>query len=937
MSSPGARDVASDRWAEVERVYHAALEREPDARAAFVGEACGHDDALRREVQSLLGFDRAAETFLERPALEVEAKSLLGDRAPLLAGRDLDDYRIVSLLGRGGMGDVYRARDRTLGRDVAIKVLHPSAAGGPDGLRRLEEEARLTSALNHPNIVTVFGIGENEGVAYIAMELVNGRPLRELLTGRPMPLKRALHLVAQLADALSAAHARGIVHRDLKPENIMVTADGRLAVLDFGIAKLHGPRDAATDSGPSIHTEVGKILGTVGYMSPEQAAGQHAVFESDQFALGTILYEMLTGVSPWKRDTAAETLTAIIRDDPPPIADAPATPAAVRWILERCLAKDPQDRYGSTRDLARDLSTVRTHLAEISGGPVESSPGDRARRRSNKRLGWVVAACAAVIVAFLLLSRIWARPPQPDWVQIGFRRGTVWSAYFSPGGRTIVYSAAWDGDPVRMFSTRTDATEARPLDLPPGKVLAISAKNEVAFLRHAVFDRFFVQPGVLARAGVEAGASRDVLAGVHAADWSADGLQLAVAREVGEKVRLEYPLGKVLYETDRPISNLRISRDGAWIAFCEGGGEVSVSAVRVSDGQRRVLSEGWFPGATGLAWSANGREIWFTPQKKVRDSSPPILAVTLAGKVREVVRAPGQLRLFDIAPDGRVLIARWDLQLGLRAASPSDGREREVSATDDSVLSDLSSDGRAVVFYDRYVAYLRGTDGSLPLRLGETMPDGRLSPDGKWLLTLSPEENTAAMLTPVGPGEARQIGKEGCHCVKWYPDGKRLLCEISDPEAKFRLLTLDVTSGKATPIPIAEDAARDLDHGGPIAPDGSVWVGVGRHGDLWLVPLEGGSARRISPSAAGFEPGAMPAGWSADGKQLFIPREGNVPQRVERLDLATGRVAPWKELTLEDVAGVTRIGPVKVAADGRAWAYTYVRVLSNLYVVDGLE
>ncbi len=368
--------MSSGRWAEVERIYHEAREREPGARVAFLEEACGGDEDLRREVQSLLGYEEAAGAFLERPALLDEAKELLQEYPPLPEGRSIDEYRILSLLGRGGMGEVYRAKDLTLGREVAIKVLRRAAAGGPGDLRRFEEEARLASVLNHPNIVTIYGVGENGDLAYIAMELVHGRTLRELLSGDPLPLKRALDLAAQLADALSAAHARGIIHRDLKPENIMVTPKGRLKVLDFGIAKLQGPRDPSTQAGSGVHTEDGRILGTVGYMSPEQAAGKRAVPASDQFSFGTILYEMVTGRRAWKRSTAAETLTAIIREDPPPIASAaPGAPPALRWIIDRCLAKDPDERYGSTRDLARDLATLRDHLGEMSGSGLPAEGG----------------------------------------------------------------------------------------------------------------------------------------------------------------------------------------------------------------------------------------------------------------------------------------------------------------------------------------------------------------------------------------------------------------------------------------------------------------------------------------------------------------------------------------------------------------------------------
>ena len=913
----------------------------PASDRAFLVAACGGDDALRQEVQSLLGYEEAAGAFLERPALEEEAQSLRHEPAPLLIQRQIDEYLVLSLLGEGGMGQVYRAKDQTLGREVAIKVLHRSAAGGIGDLRRFEAEARLASVLNHPNIVTIYGVGEKSDLAYIAMELVHGRTLRELLSGSPLPTKACLDLAAQLADALSVAHARGIIHRDLKPENIMVTPEGRLKVLDFGIAKLQGPREPGTQTGTGIHTEDGRILGTVGYMSPEQAAGKRAVPASDQFSFGTILYEMVTGRQAWKRSTAAETLTAIIREDPPPIASAaPGTPTALRWIIERCLAKDPEERYGSTRDLARDLANFRNHLGELSGAdlPAKGAGGLAPRLQSMRRLV-IAIACAAALgaVILLLLSPPIRKPAPTDWTRIGSRRGIVWSGRFAPDGQTILYSAAWDGDTGRIYSTRPGSTETRALDLPPGKLLAISAKSEFLFQRDVRFNSFFSQSGTLVRAPLD-GVGRDILENVQAADWSPDGTQLAVAREVAGKVRLEYPLGKTLFETDRRIGSVRVSRDGAWIAFCEGGGEVTIEALRVSDGQRRVLSEGWFPGGMGLAWSADGREIWFTPQKQVRDSSPPLLAVTLAGKLREVVRGPGQLRLYDIAADGRLLLARWDLQVGARGTSPSSSQESELSVTDDSSLVDLSRDGSTVLLHDRDELFLRATDGSPSLRVSERFEGARLSPDGKWVLAISPEDSSP-ILIPVGAGEMRHIGKQECHGVEWFPDGTRILCGLSTPEGKLRLHSVESTTGVATEIPLAEDAAADLhySYSGPLSPDGAFLPAVGHGGDYWIVPLAGGATRRIAGTDVSAARDTLPVGWSADGRRLFVHHEGAIPDRVETFDLATGRVAPWKELTLEDRAGLVTIGPVRVAADGRAWAYSYVRVLSNLYVVDGLK
>ena len=356
--------MTSDRWAEVERIFHAALELEDAEREPYLERECAGDDALRGEVRSLLNHARTTGAFLERPALEEEAKDSLREGPLLLGERDIDGYQILSLEGAGGMGEVYRARDLTLRREVALKVLSRSAAGGHADLRRFEEEAQLASSLNHPNIVTIYGVGERGDLAYIAMELVRGRTLRALLVDAPPPVREAIDLALQLAEALAAAHGAGIVHRDLKPENLMVTPEGFLKVLDFGIAKLQGSRDreqSTSDCSPgSVHTEEGRILGTVGYMSPEQAAGKPAEGASDQFAFGAIFYEMLSGRRAFKRGTHAGTLEAVLHEEPEPIEHLnAAVTAPLRALLARCLAKDPAARYADTRELATQLRQIR--------------------------------------------------------------------------------------------------------------------------------------------------------------------------------------------------------------------------------------------------------------------------------------------------------------------------------------------------------------------------------------------------------------------------------------------------------------------------------------------------------------------------------------------------------------------------------------------------
>ncbi len=312
----------------------------------------------------------------------------------LNSGVRVGPYEILVPIGAGGMGEVYRAQDPRLGRDVALKVLSTDLAASGEHLRRFEQEARAASALNHPNIITIYDIGRSGSMSYIAMELIDGRDVRSMLAGEQIPLKQALRIAVKVADGLAAAHERGIVHRDLKPENVMVTREGFVKILDFGLAKLVRPFSDQDSTLP--HTTPGAVFGTVGYMSPEQAAGRAVDFRSDQFALGVILYEMLTGRLPFSAPTGAETLAAIIRTDPPPIAKYnEAVPPEVTRLIERLLAKDPGDRYASTRDLSRDLRELRDRLTN-SSQPRHRS--DRPMPLPPRRLAWIAGAAAGAIL-----------------------------------------------------------------------------------------------------------------------------------------------------------------------------------------------------------------------------------------------------------------------------------------------------------------------------------------------------------------------------------------------------------------------------------------------------------------------------------------------------------------------------------------------------------
>src|SRR5712671_736205 len=366
--------MSSERWERTKEILEQALCLVPEERQAFLELACGADADLRMEVESLIAaHEEAGSQFLGAAAPEV--LQLAPSRA-LTAGTKLGPYEIIAPLGAGGMGEVYRARDTHLGRTVAIKILPAAFSQDQDRLHRFQEEARSASALNHPNIITIHDLGQEGSTHYIAMELVEGETLRELLVSGPLPMRKAIEIAAQVAEGLTKAHEAGIAHRDLKPENLMVSHDGFVKILDFGLAKLTSPSGEHSDI-CATSTTPGLILGTVEYMSPEQASGERLDFRSDQFSFGLVLYEMVTGNRAFQRSTAAETLVAILREPPEPITrqnrDAPAP---LCWAIERCLAKEPDKRYVSTRDLARELAAIRERFSEKPINQVETRPSN---------------------------------------------------------------------------------------------------------------------------------------------------------------------------------------------------------------------------------------------------------------------------------------------------------------------------------------------------------------------------------------------------------------------------------------------------------------------------------------------------------------------------------------------------------------------------------
>lgn len=847
-------------------------------------------------------------------------------------GEVLGHYRIEEKIGSGGMGEVYRAVDDRLGRQVAIKVLQPGLAD-QDRLRRFELEARAAAALNHPNILAVYDMGVHEGAPYIVSELLQGKTLRHRLLEGPIPLHRAADYARQLSQGLVAAHDKGIIHRDLKPENIFVTNDGQIKILDFGIAKLVQPEmDDRSVTTMTTQTRTGSVLGTVAYMSPEQLRGKNVDVRSDIFSFGAILLEMLTGKRAFSGETNADTMTAVLKDEPKGLAeDSTRLHPAFAGIVRHCLEKDPASRFQSARDLGFALKE-----AELYSG-ARGVQFQRARSQARKWTPWILGA-TLVAAAGALIGGVVRPTPQPQYQRLTFGRGTVYSARFTPDGRSILYGGAWNGHPVEIFSTAPNSILANPVGL-TGHLLALSRSNQIAMVVGGVHgSRLEFEQGTLAQAPIAGGAPRELLQNVTWADWSPTG-DLAVVRRIAGRDRLEYPIDKVLYETVGTLTNPRFSPDGQRIAYLDHplrydeAGSVCVTDMH---GDRAVLADGW-TSVTGLAWSSNGNEVWFTAAEHGA-TERALYAVSLSGRIRKVLSVPGSFTIQDISSDGRVLVASESERVAMEwlARTRQGIKDQDLSWFDWSVAADISPDGQSVLFQESGDATgttdavaLRKVDGAPPVKLGDGIASN-FSPDGKWVLSTFAKP-PKIMLLPVGPGESRTIPLTLLESVRaganFLPDGQHVLINGNEVGHGVRTYDVDLATGTARPVtPEGISAVMP-------SPDGRYLAGVDAQRKLLLIPIGGGPTRTVTT----LDPGVDTMRWTADGRGIYVYRYGEVPLHVERLDFATAKLTPVEELVPEDRAGVVSIGPVVANRDGSEFAYSYYQVLSTLYTISGLR
>jgi len=647
---------------------------------------------------------------------------------------------------------------------------------------------------------------------------------------------------------------------------------------------------------------------------------------------------MITGRRAFERQTAAQTLAAIIEDEPEPLAvAAPAAPPSLVALVERCLEKDPDDRYDSTRDLSRDLAALRDRVSSTSVSGPHPAPE---RRPPVSRRGLFAAAIAAAVVVLAglaIVARRTVRYQPPSFQQLTFRRGRVLRARYTPDGGSIAYGATWEGTPREIFTSRLDGTESRPFGVQNADVLAVSSKGELAVL----VKRAPGGTGTLGLVPLAGGAVRELLENVVAADWSPDGTQLAVALREKGGTRIEYPIGRLVYQTKGRLSyTVRVSSSGRQIAFVESPPSTQAFAadeydLRIVDtaGKATTLFHARSPQQlAGGFWLRGDREVLFSSLSldTVKGHTSDIDVVDLNGRARTLYRGTGDLLPQDLSEDGRLLVAQSKFTVDLMFGSSSEPSERNLGWLTSSWLDDISEDGKTVLFHDETEVFLRPTDGSAAVRL---LPQVRnetssLSPDGRWVLSAS-ESKHQLTLTPTGPGQSRKVsvGELALENFGFMPDGKSILFSATDKDGRKRLYVIDETSRAPRAV---SDTGRPDEF--VVSPDGKEIAVSDTAGGLRLYRVDGGPSRAVE----GLVPGDHLLAWSQDGRSLLVCRDG-IPLRIERLELATGRRELWKTLAPPDAASAYYIGPILVTRDGGHWAYSVNRAASSeLWQLSGL-
>jgi Tol biopolymer transport system component len=945
-----------ERRRRIEDLCDAALDRDAPERSAFVAAACGSDETLRREVEALLAHAPRAERFLEKPPGELAARVLAAGQGPSLVGRQLGSCVILSLLGEGGMGQVYRARDTRLGREVAIKVVTDVLQSDPGRLARFEQEARVLATLNHPHIGAIYGLEEADGVRGLVLELVEGVTLAERLASGPLPVPETLAIARQIADALEAAHERGIIHRDLKPANLKITPAGTAKVLDFGLAKVFGKEGAEGDTATlALATREGVIAGTAPYMSPEQARGKAVDRRTDIWAFGCVLYEMLTARPPFFGETAPDTIASILEREPDWDALPTHTPAPIRRLLARCLEKDPRRRL-------RDIGDARLEIEDALG--ATALPGAAPDRptivRPARRAWWAAAGAAALLVSGLAVWQL--RPGEEVWRSplegATFRRltdfgGAEHHAAISRDGKFVVFlserDGAWDAW-VNQLGTGDfhNLTRARVPELrnPGTRTLGFSPDGLLVTLWSRVPD---TTRGGRVEAGwavpTMGGPLRPYLKGVSELDWSPDGRRIVYhppapgdplfVTEPDEKVGRQIYVGRPGFHNHFPLW----SPDGAFIYFVHGLAldESDIWRVRPEGGVPERLS---FHDTRVTFPTWIGRQLLLYLATDGEGAGPWIYAMNVDRRIpRRISTGVEEYTSLAASADGRRLVATvarstahlWRLPI-------ADRPMREADATRLSLPTARGLSPRRGPGFIVYRAPRAGTDGLWKLADGGAASelwsglDGRvvagpaLSPSGQRLAFLVQRRGATKLYVMNADGSgARRLAEEldVRGTPAWSPD-ERWLAVAANQDREPRLFKVPVAGGK----PVSLVAEYSIDPAW--APSGAFLVysgaDVGTNFSVKAVNADG-TARPL-PDLILTRGGRRLAFLRGDDQLVVL--KGDVSHKeLWAVDLQTGR-----QRQLTDLGGQLALGDFDVSADGHELVFDRAREESDIVLLE---
>jgi serine/threonine protein kinase len=977
-----------ERWEQIDHLLQSALARMPQERSVFLAQACGDDELLRSEVESLIASHEDANNFLNTPRSQLAADFLVSGQARLTTGQKIGHYKIINSLGSGGMGEVYLAQDTKLDRKVALKILPAELAANQDRMRRFAQEAKAAAALNHPNIAHIYEIGESDGVNFIAMEYIEGDTLRQLLSRRMLELKRVAEFAAQVASGLSVAHKEGIIHRDIKPENLIVTANRQIKILDFGLAKLAekqrvsaGVSELTTaymPAGGPAETIPGTVMGTVAYMSPEQARAEKLDHRTDVFSLGIVVYEMLTGRRPFEGKSAIDTLHAIINQEPPAITKLnPQLPVELTDILAKALAKDPAERYQHAGDFELDLRRFKRALETSSLIRSQSErqivPGKGRWSAITKwaigavvllsvgALAWLLGHSTAPAKTTLALDRVTLTPLTTD-------PGYEGEPTFSPDGETIAYVSDRTGNFeifLKQISggpdiniTNNAADDVQPAFSPDGKQIAfISSRLGASELRYEGYDLppiggdIWVMPAL-------GGSARRIAEAGNFPSWSTDGSAILYTSgpALAQKIYRVSASGGVPQEIIPKFTNVTprfllypsYSSDGKWIVFeADGstsfGGPRSICVMKADGGDFQNVASGQRP-----AWSADSNSLIYSSAEAGKNFSlwrvsfdlsqgklsgpPEPLTVSRGRETQAAVSHEGKRIAFSgLAIAFNVEALTFDAETARVTGTP----EPLTSGQRISYFQSFSPDGRAVVFESRQgvASQLWRLDrNSKPIQLTseasseDTFP--RWSPDGRTIAfnRRPTQESMGAMdiwlMADDGANPHQLIEKAGWFA--WMPDSRAL---VYFSNVDRQLYFFDITSGQSRRLTDEPKVVQAI----ASSPDGQ-WVIYGTLAsgniDVRAIPSAGGEPRTVVATPhQDYHPFVSPS-----GKWLYFQLDHKNIYRVP------GPSQDWRPSEPEKVTNFPESGlfleDPQISRDGRQLLYSRGRITGDIWIMN---